>query len=489
MIKKIHNYQKYCRTLMSNAEIGRENGFVFPMIIFLSMLVGGVGAIEWSSLDYIMVVMISAAGMLYGNNMRRQQLLQIPVSDKFAVLNIIVIFPLYWVVVGSILLGVVMALSGGVIFVFGNGGALGDILYLPSMSDISVLAEWGLQMVPHLIIWAIIMLVSFCQGRWKKISILIGTALVLGIGNWCITQRLAHYQYYGNYSYFEATQLLPHGGIIVAVLAVMAVVVWIYTWKKCLALYRGDVKGQKRYKEVEVGKSKSPIKELSGKTGSAILIIVTIVFMGFIAAVMFSGGEKCSIVTENHTDYQDFLVCLEEEGVESDVYFLESNLSIFPESIDHLEVEEYYAAVEGEYGDGWSSLNWKRILVVNYSEDEYEIERDRVSSLSISYKNQSNKVLKDTEHFAHEAYIAIYNDVWSTYEYALFDDDNYQVAYIFLQENSPYDLETNIDVRINGSRKDILPVKLANAEDGGYSIYSFWNKEWSSYETWWPGKE
>lgn len=71
-------------------------------------------------------------------------------------------------------------------------------------------------------------------------------------------------------------------------------------------------------------------------------------------------------------------------------------------------------------------------LKTAYGEDAFEKKVDRISQISVTYEEKTNEILKDTDNFNVQAYIAEFN--WNhCYEYALVFPETKQVTYVFVQ--------------------------------------------------------
>lgn len=487
MLNRIRNYQKYYWKTIQTNKASAESSVMFIVLFFVTITVGTTGAVQMNIVDLTTLCALLGMFSQYYDDVNNRMLRQVPVSDKFAVFNLIVITPLcFMIVTGLFLLLLATVGIGSIMLMVGDTSTMG-MAYGGTIVDF--IKDWLINILLLLIRWSIFVLISFYRERVKKIGIFIAYLVLYLTSNWWLVQTLREYKYFGQYTYYEIVQLLPFGQWIVIGLIFTAVVLWIYTWKTCLTLYRADIKGQKRTKSLKI--QEVPAQQKSSWVAVSVLMVILVAFFIGIMIATFSNpdGKACDIVIDDSQNYYELSVYADEQGINSEVYFLDSNQTIFPESVDGIEVEQYYASIRGKHGDGWSSLAWERLLVATYTENEYKNEKERVSMLSITHDSQTNKIVKDTEHFATEAYIAIYDEEYGLYEYALFDDENRQVAYVFLQDSSPNEIDTDTDITFKGNSSKIVPIKKSNTRTKGYSIYSFWDNEERYYETWWPGKD
>lgn len=487
MLKRIRNYQKYCWKAM-NANKSSEESIIIFFVIFFATISVGTMAVRLNLLDIAMVCALLGLSCQYNQGMNNRMLRQAPVSDRFAVFNLIIVAPLSMVIVVALFIGMLAIIMSSIImFTTGNGETLERNLIYPWV-DIDLIKDWSIRILLFIIRWGVFVLISFYRERIKKIALTIVYVALFLASNWYLVQALRNNEYYGQYTYYEIIELFPCVKWIVISLVFVVILLWIYTWKTCLRLYRTDIKGQKTVKNRR--EQDVVVQKKSSLSAVIVLVVIFVAFIGGIMIAVFSGSDRkeCNIVIDNSQYYYELSVYADEQGLDPELCFADGNQIIFPESIEGVEVKQYHAAIQGEYGDGWCSLAWERLLVATYTEDKYRIEKDRVSTLSVTYRSKTNQVIKDTQHFATETYVAVYDNGMNTYEYAMFDDENRQVVYVYLQDRLPNQIDTDIDIAFKHNASKLVPVKKANTSTRGYSIYSFWNEEDRYFENWWPGK-
>ena len=147
---------------------------------------------------------------------------------------------------------------------------------------------------------------------------------------------------------------------------------------------------------------------------------------------------------------------------------LDSTLEIFPDNKDILSNANFISLMQTNLfdTDGYIILN------ANYSKDDFNKEIDRLSKIEITIKENcydkaatyTNKIMYNKELYEKGAYITI-NGFGHTYEYALVDENNLNITYIYLaypklnnEEIKPYLM------------KDLSNYKKKNIT--GYSIYN-----------------
>ena len=156
--------------------------------------------------------------------------------------------------------------------------------------------------------------------------------------------------------------------------------------------------------------------------------------------------------------------------------YLNSNLSVFPDSLISSEVNTSYSAyISEELFDE----NTEIFLSCEYNDEEYDSEVKRLSEIeiTISYKDKSftNHIKYDEEMYNYPAYIAI--DGWSgRYEYALLIKDENKIVYIYLDSPSDKQLTKFADY----VKKDTSDYRKITTT-GDFTIY---NHSFDGGKTW-----
>ncbi|GLB28579.1 hypothetical protein LAD12857_05020 [Lacrimispora amygdalina] len=106
-----------------------------------------------------------------------------------------------------------------------------------------------------------------------------------------------------------------------------------------------------------------------------------------------------------------------------------SNLDVFPESIpdDGTDAQYYF-----EYKDGIFDPYYQIYLKCTYDTPTYSDEVKRLAQIKEDYQGTTQKIRYNTEDFEYPAYVSIYGDD-GCYEYALLDEGNQTIIYIFTQ--------------------------------------------------------
>lgn len=149
---------------------------------------------------------------------------------------------------------------------------------------------------------------------------------------------------------------------------------------------------------------------------------------------------------------------------------IHSKMLIFPQSevaIDYMK-ECNHVEQEGLF-DGIYQLGIK----CNYDDKTYEKEQQRLENIVVSYHNTQQVALSTTTESGYLAYITIYDGA-GTYEYAMLDEKNTSIVYVFSQLGNIQDIigEKYVVGKSDIEDKIIAPYNIyyfAEEEDG----YSF----------------
>lgn len=143
-------------------------------------------------------------------------------------------------------------------------------------------------------------------------------------------------------------------------------------------------------------------------------LLFTVVIGTFGYFVIFGSG---TYTTENINDYYDFC-SHNENGIKSELF-------IFPKSIPNsAKNTQYYYS----FSDTFLDTTYQIYLDCQYSASEFESEVKRISS--INYDNKS--IISDNVNFNLSAYVARLG-YDNTSEYALIDNANKRIIYVYLQ--------------------------------------------------------
>lgn len=174
------------------------------------------------------------------------------------------------------------------------------------------------------------------------------------------------------------------------------------------------------------------------------VIIVLILLITFTALY-------CS-THEYHTDVERYGKWSEQDR--------QGKLSVFPDTVENMQVEEYLY----QFSTGLLDSNYQIFLKSKLSKAEYQKEVKRLENISDSLDGKTQKIHLDNTSFCLPAYVTICNFDF-TYEYALVDEENTTIYYVYLQfidkENIKFD-------------KELLPENyLCEEKDKIFSIYAY----------------
>lgn len=175
-------------------------------------------------------------------------------------------------------------------------------------------------------------------------------------------------------------------------------------------------------------------------------IAICMIFVVMLSCNACSDIYQLTEIT-NPEQYQDIWELSERRSFETDNFF--GSLLTFPDTITELNVLKLYCwhAVYLPLGTGFQIH-----LSVQYNEEDYAEEIERLASIELTAPIQYN-----TQNFSVPAYVAVWN-FRDCYEYALCDDENHIINYVYLQLiNSHGKLDSSL-----------MPVDW---ENGSFSIY------------------
>lgn len=183
-----------------------------------------------------------------------------------------------------------------------------------------------------------------------------------------------------------------------------------------------------------------------------LLILQAIVIFGSMGALSFFGKEYKT------TDPAEYGIYSGHISNEASGMF--SHLLIFPSELPgsaQIEDYNYYCSDKG------LDSSYQMILEYSLSAEDFQKEKQRLSTLSVTYKDKTNKVLYATTGFDYPAYVTVFNNN-ETYEYALLDAANNRIICVFSQFQN---LEKGqLD-------ENYLPSESFVTSNPGYSMYYF----------------
>lgn len=501
MFKKIYAYQKLAYRTGDYTYRSQNN--TRPGLIVLFVVVFEVahflieGFLQFRAMDFSWLLpwIVCVLALEYAVQFQRAPLSHtIPVSDHFRVANILFVLPLRMSIIVAAIIAVITALVTAVasynpFFPSAGNGMLFPHCFV-SGTIFAVLFMCG--------IWFWLAQATFRRNKWGR-YLRYCLVFLFNVAFICVTSLLLFRQgYYNEHGLMELPELFSPIWMNVGA-AVFAGGSGIFAWRHSLQLCRADLKGQRKAKSdinaamtlIETPKAQTVAKKKTTLM-PIVLALLSIVFVVVLYAALnggFNKGMHFSVETQNISDYALWDANMQRTGIPEDLNYISSGLLIFPEQVDENTVEEYYARFSGKYGEGWASCSWTRFLVLQLPQEEYTAEKQRIANLSVTYQGQTNHVIRDTEHFPYEAYMAVLGGNSAENEYALFDDTRRQIIYVYDSGDKPQlgAIPTQQDYMIQ-TKVSPITVRQVNNDGNGYSIYSFCDTY--GYTTvWWPGMQ
>lgn len=154
-----------------------------------------------------------------------------------------------------------------------------------------------------------------------------------------------------------------------------------------------------------------------------------------------------------------------------------SNLDIFPEQIPDKGTDtQYYFEYKDEIFDPYYQI----YLKCTYDTPTYSDEVKRLAQIKENYQGITQKIRYNTEKFEYPAYVAIYGDD-GCYEYALLDEDNQTIIYIFTQWANADDIKFEnayLPHNYMADTEDTFSIYMFDLGDGGrYVVDDKYNRK------------
>lgn len=199
------------------------------------------------------------------------------------------------------------------------------------------------------------------------------------------------------------------------------------------------------------------------------LLIAIITTISILGKVIFSPRELLEY--EDVLNYENYLYELKNTSR------IGTGLLIFPEKINKDEVINFkYTKDSPDFELGYSMY-----LVMDYDNDTYLKETERIKNLSAKFKNFEKKPLYTENGFEYPAYITIFDggyediyyiiDKYNTFEYVLLDEQNTMIIYVFSKYLSWSELK--IDEKYLPKNYDVSQENKDNKRTG-YNMYYYY---------------
>ncbi|MCR5805129.1 MAG: helix-turn-helix domain-containing protein [Clostridia bacterium] len=151
---------------------------------------------------------------------------------------------------------------------------------------------------------------------------------------------------------------------------------------------------------------------------------------------------------------------------------MNSQLYVFPDGTSKMIDPEYKAY----FHYGLLDTDAYIILSAKYSEDDFRSEVERLSSIEYTteYKGEeyTTSIKLDKENYYHPAYVAV-DGMSSVYEYALVDENSYEITYMYLSYPKSFLKAIDDDYL----KKDQKAYKNEEGSLGEFSIYYYYDSE------------
>ena len=201
--------------------------------------------------------------------------------------------------------------------------------------------------------------------------------------------------------------------------------------------------------------------------------IVLIIILALITFIFFSSITLLLIKSLKKINTDELITGI--ENYDKDYYInkyggdLDSNLSIFPNDISKLIDPLFYSSLKTNLFDTDGYI----LLITKYNEIDFNNEIDRLSKINITinencYPNSNtytNYIVYDENSYDYPAYITI-DGFSNTYEYALINENDYEIIYVYLS----YPSINNINYNKYLKKDKSVYSKLKTIEF--YSIYN-----------------
>lgn len=207
---------------------------------------------------------------------------------------------------------------------------------------------------------------------------------------------------------------------------------------------------------------------MEGSRVKNIIVIAACLILGVVFVV--ASFMVLNFKKEDHTNIDEYNSNLTKLIESKDV---RSGLKIFPSEINKDKVKEfkYYSADDLFVG------SYLYYLVVDYDKDEFNTEVERIKSVNQPFRDIVKNIFFAKTGFKYPAYITIW-DGNGTYEYAIVDEENTKIAYVF---NQLFDWK-DTDVAEDYLPKDYsVPSTSKDTGKDGYSMYYVYDEFGTGY--------
>lgn len=466
-MKKILNYQRFI-IKFANPE-SNASGISILLIIVLAGIAAEFSVLQWGYFN-IANAAVLVCGLMVLTKHRKMELRSIPVSDSFVLKNLLFYLPVRLCIIMIIAIVIIFCTLTVTLF------ALNDLSF--------AMMRVALPEFPQFMsgtVYGILLLVGFYALIWfagaifflkaRKGYICVGYSIIATLfleGNTELRSYLYSNSSKKKYYIYELMSSLPMPWVILIVIWAAVVILAFIDWKIGLKIYR------KSSNYGVVSNNMEPTRLRSTKSTITALLIGVSVLIAFIVIIikLFDSDMDSEInySSDKISQYSDWDTWKDRSDMDAE-YWCRMNRIIFPKEIKADNVNSYYAAAKGEYGDNSTNCYWYRYLSVTFDKNTYEAERSRLDKLNLSYQGETLHLLHDAEHFDDEAYIAEYSVHDDIYEYAILDNETYTIQYLYMNGKTPDKTPAGADCLPLNSAFSLIDANDINSDNDSFSVY------------------
>lgn len=438
-MKKIYRFQNYL------GQVGKKyttNVGIEFLLCFVSLFLGTI----FSGMKENGIALIFCFSNLYGFRTlmlhRKPELRLLPVSDKFAVCNLIYISPSILGALSAVALVAVKIVYSILLLVTGNSSPALLRSSLPGKHQLMFGFTFGILffMGCFCFMW-LCCTCFFLTNRKQYVYVGYGLYLVLFFGMTLgLKTILAACGAKGTIYIYQLKDYIPHAwSILLFLWGIVLLLAWI-DWKIGLRIYRNGSNLDWIPSTV--------FKEMNRTSRRNLILFILILFACMILFNLLTPARSLALGYDHHVDYHSDSIEQYMDYKSFDMKFkkgkqpiIESSLVVFPKEVQKEQVIKYVAGAKGGYEGNENAYSMDiasyRYLSVQLGELDYQKEKQRISNISITQDGQTHHLYHDKTHFRQEAYLAVYSIKLREFEYALFDDHARSIQYIYANGISP----------------------------------------------------
>ena len=186
------------------------------------------------------------------------------------------------------------------------------------------------------------------------------------------------------------------------------------------------------------------------------IISLSIIFLTVILSRLIWGA---TVISKKGESYHK----LETQGIYSP-------LIVFPSNDVEALSQKYYYQIKDEIFSGTCQI----YLENQYTQEQYELEIERLKNIKLSYLDQTNDIYLDQENYCDATYVAMAN--WTDrFEYAITLEEQNTIIYVYLQnmDQKNIDIDSKYLPQYFHDNNTSVYDATKNMTDEHRSIYSF----------------